>query len=124
MSKNPPQSLNEQGISLLLTILIMALVLGVVLGISTILLQETRMTRDVGNSVIAFYAAETGMEQVLVSKENPSSPCIVASPCSLGNEAVYYLLITPSGPNCSSQNYCIKSFGIFKETRRGIEVNY
>lgn len=115
---------SQRGVSALFALLIMTLILGISLGISTILLQQLKMIREIGNSVIAFYAAETGIEEILVSKENPSSSCIKDSPCELNNGATYYLIINPAGPACSSTNYCLKSIGIFKKTRRGIEVNY
>ncbi len=115
---------SQQGISLLLAIFVLALISAVVLGISTILLQETKIAREIGNSVVAFYAAETGIEQILMTKQSPVTACIESSPCPLTNGAVYYLSITPAGANCSGQNYCLKSIGIFKGTRRGIEVNY
>jgi hypothetical protein len=115
---------NQMGISLLLAILISALILGSALGVSTILLQETKMGREMGNSVVAFYAAETGIEQILMTKQNPSTSCLQSSPCQLANGASYYLSILTPGAACSASNFCIKSIGIFKETRRGIEVKY
>lgn len=115
---------NQEGISLLLAILVLALVLGAALGISTILLQEIKMARATGNSIIAFYAAETGIEQVLMTKANPSSSCNESSPCNLSNGASYYLNILTPGAGCSAPNFCLKSIGIFKETRRGIEASY
>ncbi len=114
----------ESGISLLLSILISALILGVALGLNTIFLQQIRMTKEIGNSVIAFYAADTGSEGILMSRDNPSSSCTQDSPCPLGNGASYYLSIVLPGENCLSQNYCIKSIGIFMNTRRGIEIDY
>jgi len=115
----------ESGISLLLAILILALILGVALGLNTILLQQIRMTREMGNSVIAFYAADTGIEEALMVRDNPSSSCTQDSPCPLGNGATYYLSISPtSPPDCVALDYCIKSVGIFKGTRRGIEIDY
>ncbi len=114
----------ESGISLLFSVLVMALILGVALALNTILLQQVRMAREIGNSVVALYAADSGIEEILMAKDNPSSSCIQDSPCPLGNGATYYLSIVPSGENCSGQNYCIKSIGIFKDIRRGIEIDY
>ena len=114
----------QKGIALLLTLLILALVLGAALGISTILLQEIKMARETGNSVVAFYAAETGIEQVLMTKASLSSSCNESSPCNLSNGASYYLNILTPGAGCSAANFCLKSIGIFKETRRGIEASY
>ncbi len=114
----------QSGISLVLSILILSLILGIVLGISTILFQEITMARGVGNSVVALYAADSGIEEILLVRDNPSSSCTQSSPCQLGNGATYYMSITPAGQNCSSQNYCIKSIGIYKGIRRGIEIDY
>lgn len=114
----------ESGISLLLSILILSLILGVALGLNTIFLQQIRMTKEIGDSVVAFYAADSGSEEVLMTRDNPSSSCIQESPCQLGNGASYYISITLPGGNCLSQNYCIKSIGIFNNTRRGIEIDY
>jgi len=114
----------ESGISLLLAILILSLILAVALGLNTILLRQIRMAREIGNSVTAFYAADSGIEEVLMVRDNPSSSCTQGSPCQLGNGAKYYLSIVPAGGSCLSQNYCVKSIGIFKETRRGIEIDY
>ncbi len=114
----------ESGISLLLAILILALILGVALGLNTILLQQIRMTREMGNSVVALYAADTGIEEALMVRDNPSSSCTQDSQCLLGG-ATYYLSISPtSPPDCVALDYCIKSVGIFKGTRRGIEIDY
>lgn len=55
----------EKGISLYLTIIILAILLAISLGISTIFLGQTRMMTEIGNSIIAFYAGDTGIENML-----------------------------------------------------------
>lgn len=55
----------EKGVALLVTFFIMGIALSIVLGISGILISEVRMIRSMGNSVVAFYTADTGMEEVI-----------------------------------------------------------
>lgn len=118
---------SQQGISLYLAILFLGIILTMVLGISTILIGEIKIVRGLGDSVIAFYAADTGIEEILTVREEspPTTICVEASPCSLDNEAEYYIIITATGlGGCTADNYCIKSIGSYKETRRAIEITY
>lgn len=48
-----------------MAILIMAVVLSIGLGISAILISQIKMLRGMTDSVIAFYAADSGIEDVL-----------------------------------------------------------
>jgi len=99
--------------------LIISLVLGISLGISNILFQEMKITRDVGNSVIAFYAADTGIEKSMMNQGNPISipaECPVAGIC--------YEVIVKQGSDCPGGNYCIQSQGTYKNTIRAIEIKY
>lgn len=56
---------NERGISLILTFFIMVIVLSVILSISVILYSEVRVVRNMSNSMVSFYAAESGIEKIL-----------------------------------------------------------
>lgn len=56
---------SQKGISLIITFLIMTIVLAVVLSISAILYSELRIIRNMGNSVVAFFAADSGVEKFL-----------------------------------------------------------
>jgi len=55
----------EKGVTLLITFLIMGIALSIVLGVSVILVSEIKVIRGMGNSVIAFYAADTGIEEII-----------------------------------------------------------
>lgn len=117
---------SNKGVSLYLALMIMGILLAIALGISAIFIGQTKMLKEMGDSVIAFYAADTGIEEVLSGdRNNPSSGgCIESSPCSLDNGAEYYLDIrdNTADPNCP--NFCIKSTGSYKETKRAIEITY
>lgn len=114
----------KKGISLYLSMTIMSILLAIALGVSTILFGQLKMIRGMGDSVVAFYAADTGIEEVLMNRENPSSSCTEISPCALDNGAEYYIGIISPGPNCQAANFCIESAGSYQETQRAIEATY
>ncbi len=60
---NPPPL--EKGISLLFVVLIMSVILAIGMGISGILIQQIRMMGEIGQSIVAFYAADSGIEEVM-----------------------------------------------------------
>ncbi|MDP3882584.1 MAG: hypothetical protein Q8Q48_00825 [Candidatus Staskawiczbacteria bacterium] len=55
----------EKGVALIITFFIMIIILAVVLSVSAILYSEIKIIRNIGNSVIAFYAADSGTEKIL-----------------------------------------------------------
>lgn len=114
----------QQGTTLYLGVMIMTILLAIAFGLSSIFLSQTRMIRSMGHSVIAFYAADAGIEEVLVQRSSPSSICTEPSPCSLDNNATYYIVIETPGVDCDGTNYCITAVGAFKETRRAIRIEY
>lgn len=55
----------EKGVSLIITFFVLVIVLAVVLSISVILYNELKIIRNIGDSVVAFYAADSGVEKTL-----------------------------------------------------------
>lgn len=55
----------EKGVSLIATFFILTIILAVVLNISILLYNGIKIVRNVGNSVVAFYAADSGVEKFL-----------------------------------------------------------
>ncbi|MCX6760088.1 MAG: hypothetical protein NTW46_01980 [Candidatus Nealsonbacteria bacterium] len=135
--------MTNKGTALLYTILLLSILLTVVLGLSTLISSQFEIMKGTGNSVIAFYAADAGIERMLA--------CIVANNEPLtGNEftsvlgdfsngASYSVKIfcrngadgcggpgeipyPPSGEVCDADNYCIKSIGTYKDTKRALMV--
>jgi len=113
---------NQKGLSLYITIIIMSILLAIVLGISTILVSQMKIVKGIENSVVAFYAAETGIEQVLTARVDPTS--FDGYSATLTNNASYEITVFSSGPNCNATNFCIKSVGSFREVKRAIKVSY
>ena len=56
---------NQEGVSLIITFFIMVIILSVVLSISVLLYNEVKVIRNIGNSIVSFYAADSGIEKVL-----------------------------------------------------------
>lgn len=100
---------------------IMAVLLSIALGISTIFLGQVKTMRSMGYSVIAFYAADAGIERILMERSAPFN----IPETALSNGATYRVIAVPSGSGgCVAANYCIKSIGSYKETNRAIEISY
>jgi len=114
---------SQKGVSILLTSLIMSVVLAISLGLSAILIQQTKMMADIGYSLVAFFAADSGIEKSLYNILKESGTGNV-SETSLPNGATYEVSVrTPDG-DCSASNLCLKSIGTYKEIKRAIEIKY
>ncbi|OGF61994.1 hypothetical protein A2662_03040 [Candidatus Giovannonibacteria bacterium RIFCSPHIGHO2_01_FULL_45_33] len=115
----PRRVRGQKGVILFLAVIIMAILLSIGLGISVILIGQIRMVRDIGNSVIAFYAADTGIEKALLNRGNP-----IPVFGTLGNAANYTVEVFGSGSDCLGDNYCLRSVGSFQGVSRAIEAEY
>jgi len=105
----------QQGISILFAISILSVILSIGLGTSSILIGQIKTIREIGYSVVAFYAADNGIEEVLLM----STPANI-SPTPL-NGAVYEVVVSP---DCEAANFCVKSIGSYKGVKRAIEIKY
>lgn len=112
----------QSGVSLYLALAIMAVLLSLALGISSIFLGQVKTAREMGRSVVAFYAADAGIENVLMARDNPAD----IPQTFLSNGAAYHAQVVLGGVGACpvSLSFCIKSTGTYKEIRRAIEVAY
>ena len=111
----------QSGVSLYLSVIVMAVLLSIALGMSTIFVTQAKTAREMGYSVIAFYAADAGIEAVLLNRANPLS----IPQTLLSNDATYEVTVFSAGVgDCLADNYCIKSLGSYKEINRAIEISY
>lgn len=112
----------QKGTSLYLSLIIMTIILAMALGLSSIFIGQTKTIKQMGNSVIAFYAADTGIEAVLLNRNSPVS--IPEIP--LSNGATYQVFVSAAGTGgCPAEkNYCVKSIGSYLGTKRAIEIIY
>jgi len=115
----------NKGVSLYLAILVMVVLLSIVLGLSTILLIQIRMVGEMENSVMAFSAADSGIEKVLNEGENATDTPSGLYYFSLDNGASCKPdYIATSSPDCpdDTPNFCINSKGTYRETQRAIQA--
>ncbi len=125
---NYPDS--QKGISLYFALLILSLNLSIVLGLTVILIDEIEMNQSIGHAVMSFYAADSGIEKVMVERNNPEPTYygffdLDNSGGGKDNEdSEYNVTVTPRGAGCNADNYCVKSIGSYKGTKRAIKVVY
>ena len=116
--KNNFQS--EEGVSIILSVMILSVILSIALGSSDIAIRQVQSMKGIGDSVIAFYAADHGVEQVMLM-EYPTS----ISETALSNGATYeVIVIDSSDPDCDADNYCISSIGSYRKAKRAIQSTY
>ena len=116
----------KKGISVLYAVFIMSILMAISFGISAILISQIKMLGEIGYSVVAFYAADSGIEKAMYALYIQGvSPSFINYLGNVG-EASYSvsgfepgtLLDCPTPPN---DYYCIKSIGTYHATKRAIE---
>jgi len=112
--KSKKNVFNKKGSTILFAILLLFILMVGALGFSSVLLLQIRMVSNIGNSVQAYFAAETGIENALYSNGAVSG--------SVGGNDITYITEDCSGDN--GGNTCFKSTGSFRGTKRSIEVRY
>ena len=128
---------HKMGSALYLTVVIMALLLAIALGLSAIIIGQLRLVRGLGYSVVAFYAADAGIEATLEGAAGGWStgvdPVGTAVPIILTNGATYEVsVIDDTDPDCppanfsslTAANFCVTSVGTYEGVRRAIQVIY
>lgn len=115
-------SISKRGASLYLALMVVTIMLAMALGLSSIFIGQTKTVKQIGNSVIAFAAADTGIEAVLLNRNNPAN----IPETALSNGATYQVVVASGGsPDCPAENnYCIKSIGSYLGTKRAVEITY
>lgn len=143
----------EKGVSLYLLIIAMMIILGIVLSLSLLILIRFKSVRGLGDSVVSFYLADSGVEQQLYElKERAGRGSIsrdfsswsqldnaslevstrcrpeytkCSELCPGGNGSEKCMSPEPDKPNyCSAPRFCIRSSGSFSGTKRAIKVEY
>mgnify|MGYP001608400659 CR=1 FL=1 len=112
-----------RGVALYLTVMVMALILVMALGTASLLVSQIRMVRDMGDSVLVFYATETGIERSLFALSQGETGPVWQE--TLSNNASYTATFeNPGEGGCPATilNYCLKSIGVYNGIRRGIRI--
>ena len=122
-------STNSKGISIYLALMVMVILLALALGLAAILFSQMRMIREIGYSVIAFYAADTGIEREAFEGNKPGTKYsgyldLNKNGIKDGEDSFYHIFVlSPGKEDCPEEiNFCIKSIGSYKGVKRAILV--
>ena len=125
--------MKNKGSAIYFSLIILAVILGMVLGLSAMLVSQIKVVRGMGDSVVALYAANSGIEKglYLLRVQTPSSfPHNATSTINLNGSTANYKLIIDSGllmpggatGGCVKNYFCIRSEGDYRGIKRAIEV--
>jgi len=107
---------HNKGISIYFAVVIMSIMLAIVLGVATIVIRLLQSTTQLGTSVTAFYAADTGIERLLY--KCTTKGCSTAGTLSggLSNGAQYSISYDEEAVNATST-------GVYNGVKRSIYIN-
>ena len=118
---------SQKGVAIYLAIVVMTVLLTVGAGLAMILIGQIRVFQGMGNSVVAIYAADTGIERELYeTRISPGTPKLAGTIYSGSldidgdgtNDASYQVTIKSASP------YSVESIGMYKGVQRAIEVSW
>jgi len=107
---------NQKGVSIFLAIMVMSILSAVSLGLISISISGIKIAKGLENSVMSFYAANTGIERSLYNIRKDGGTGIVSDTL---DQTSYDVSVTFDDPITT-----IKSVGTYRNTRRAIQVSY
>lgn len=120
----------QKGVSIYIAIMVMFILLGMTLGLTAILINQLRMYKEIENSIVAFFAADTGLErfyyEVSLTGEIPSQ-YYTGQVGEASYKVEFYCgsqvseCPFPSSGRCGNY-FCIRSVGTYRDTQRSIEI--
>ena len=115
----------KKGSSLYLVILIMLALFSISVFLINITVQSTRIYFGIGNSVIAFFAADTGAEKILYDLyKGDYQPTVIGCPYpewqNLDSTGAKYSVCVAS----TSPRVIIWTTGLYSDTKRRIELTF
>ncbi len=122
--------LNNKGSSLYFAVAIITIILGIALGVSSILIGQIKIIKEMGNSVLAVYAADAGMEKVLfeIRAKGIHPNNFIKKNNKLSNDSEYEIdpknIRIAGEDECEAANFCIKTIGEYRGVQRAIEVEF
>lgn len=114
-SKKFEKNTTQNGIALLLTVVILSIVMLIAVLITNIVTTQLKLSSDINDSVAAIYTADSGVEWQLYQIRKGAS---VAGP-TMSNGATLTVTVTGSSPN-----FTIKSLGSYRTVKRQFEINF
>ncbi len=106
----------KKAVSLYLTILILSVLTSSLLALVSISVSQIKIIWSAGDSVRAFYGADSGIEQALFRIRQQSNS---ANFSGTAGSASYQVSITAVG-----EEITIKSVGLYRNAKRAVETRY
>jgi len=117
MKKNEIKEKSQKGVAaLFITMMVMLVSLSMVLGLTAIFVGYIRVIEGMGDSVVAFYAANSGIERLLYLRDKQGQTDVTING-TLSNGATYSVI-----RSFVDGREHFESVGTFKEARRAIRV--
>jgi len=107
----------EKGIAILITVMIISIVMLVATLIASVVSVQLKLASDIGDSITAIYAADSGIEYKLyqIRKEG----ILADTEFSLSNGAIVSVTVLEAFPNLT-----IKSLGSYLLVKRQFEADF
>ena len=86
----------QKGVSLYFAVIVMALMMAIVLGITSIIIYSLKTVKEIGNSVVSLYAADTGIEKALYDDKQYRETNGVPIPAGSYSDSLEYITPTSS----------------------------
>ncbi len=116
--KNPDKTIDrEKGIAVLITVIILSIVMLVATLIAGVVSVQLKLASDIGDSITAIYAADSGVEYKLYQIRKEGN--ITNAAFSLSNSATVSVTVLAAWPNLT-----IKSLGSYLLVKRQFEVDF
>jgi len=106
----------NKGVSLYLALIIMFILIAIALGVSLIIVSQMKMIRGMGDSVVAFHAADTGIERALYEKRKAGATQDFTITDTVGGADYTVTYIQTTG--------VAQSKGTFQGVKRAIEITH
>ena len=113
----------QKGSTLYFALVILAISGLVVLSISSLLVLQIKAIKTLGDSTLAFFGANTGLEEVLYYAYGDKG--INVGDTYLGNlDSIQYQVIVNASSTCGAMYYCIESIGTYlpSQTKRALRA--
>ncbi|MBU4078213.1 hypothetical protein KKE85_01185 [Patescibacteria group bacterium] len=114
----------QKGTTLYFAIIILSILLAAVFSLGTVVLIQLKTIKGMGDSVIAYYAADSGAETALYNgKSSPPSDISQTSIWSGGFASFETETFATGTPECiNGRWYCISSVGKYQSTERRVKI--
>jgi|SRR3989344_5503687 len=114
---------SQKGVSLIITFFVMAIIIAMVLSMTTILTNRIKLIGDIGNSIISFYIADSGVEKTLYFDKQKIPPGANRGICSICDSCP-----TSGGDPATHCNSCtsmpLSTNGCNPESCSNCEIDY